>query len=84
MKDNIKEVDRAFLDALFDSDGYEPRGAFLCADEVEGKLVYVAVDNRNGCAFTEEFNIKMYARRWLNGKTSINRWGEILNGDDNA
>ena len=80
MKDDIQEVTREFLDALFDSPDYEPRGAFLCEDEVDGRLVYVAVDNRNGEALTEEFMTKYAARKYLHGNPAINRWGELLNG----
>ena len=79
MKDRIEEVTRAFLDALFDSDDYEPRGLFLCEDEVDGRVVYVAVDNSQGEALTEEFVFKYAARQWLKGKPAINRWGELLN-----
>lgn len=76
---DIVTVSRAFLDELFDSDDYTPRGKFICEDVVNGKIVWVAVDNSNGEALTEEFFMRAHAIKWLNGKEIINRWGEVLN-----
>ena len=79
---DVEIVSRAFLDAMFDSletEDYEPRGMFLCEDEVDGRAVWVAVDNRNGDALTEEFNFKYAAMKWLRGQPTLNRWGELLN-----
>lgn len=76
---DIVTVTRAFLDALFDSDDYTPRGRFLCEDVVKGKIVWVAVDNENGEALTEEFFSRTHAVKWLNGKEIVNRFGEVLN-----
>lgn len=76
---DIVTVTRAFLDALFDSDDYTPRGRFICEDVVKGKIVWVAVDNENGEALTEEFFMRAHAVKWLNGKEIVNRFGEVLN-----
>lgn len=78
----IEVVSREFLDTMFDSldtPDYEPRGLFLCEDTVDGKVVWVAVDNRDGKALTEEFNLKFQARAWLKGRPCINSLGQILN-----
>lgn len=76
---DIVTVTRAFLDELFDSDDYTPRGRFICEDVVNGKIVWVAVDNENGDALTEEFFMRAHAVKWLNGKQTVNRFGEVLN-----
>lgn len=76
---DIVTVTRAFLDELFDSDDYTPRGRFICEDVVNGKIVWVAVDNENGDALTEEFFMRAHAVKWLNGKQIVNRFGEVLN-----
>lgn len=76
---DIVMVTRAFLDELFDSDDYTPRGRFICEDVVNGKIVWVAVDNVNGDALTEEFFMRAHAVKWLNGKQTVNRFGEVLN-----
>lgn len=76
---DIVQVTRAFLDELFDSDDYTPRGRFICEDVVNGKIVWVAVDNVNGDALTEEFFMRAHAVKWLNGKQTVNRFGEVLN-----
>lgn len=79
LTDVIAYVSRAFLDELFDSMDYTPRGKFICRDEVKGKIVWVAVDNSNGEALTEEFFTEAHAKKYLNGKQIVNRWGEVLN-----
>lgn len=76
---DIVAVTRAFLDELFDSDDYTPRGRFICEDVVNGKIVWVAVNNENGDALTEEFFMRAHAVKWLNGKQTVNRFGEVLN-----
>lgn len=76
---DIVTVTRAFLNELFDSDDYTPRGRFICEDVVNGKIVWVAVDNENGDALTEEFFMRAHAVKWLNGKQTVNRFGEVLN-----
>lgn len=76
---DIVTVTRAFLDELFDSDDYTPRGRFICEDVVNGKIVWVAVNNENGDALTEEFFMRAHAVKWLNGKQTVNRFGEVLN-----
>ena len=82
MEYKIETVTRAFLDKLFDSEGekYEPFGLFIAQDEVDGKTVYVAVDNAEGEALTEEFRTRQMAVMWLHGYSVLNRWGEILEG----
>ncbi|MGN1472604.1 MAG: hypothetical protein ACI4WZ_00900 [Eubacteriales bacterium] len=79
--DEIIEVTRPFLKKLFDSDNYEPRGMFVCEDEIDGKTVWTAVDNRNGEALPEEFLTKYAATMWLRGRRIRNRFGELLNKD---
>ena len=79
--DDIKPVDRPFLDKLFDSPDYEPRGMFLCEETIDGQDVWTAVDNRNGEALPEEFLTKYAAKMWLRGKKIRNRYGELLNKD---
>ncbi len=80
MSRDIEVVSRAFLDELFDSEGdkYEPAGRFLCRDEAAGRMIYVAVDNTTGEAFTEEFATRNMATRWLHGKAATNIHGERL------
>lgn len=77
----IEQVDRAFLNRLFDSPDYRPRGMFICEENVEGipHEIYVAVDNRTGEATTEEFNTHYSATMWLRGRKIKNRFGELLN-----
>lgn len=76
---DIVMVSRAFLDELFDSEDYTPRGRFLCEDIVGNKIVWVAVDNERGEALTEEFFKKPHAVDYLNGYECVNRFGEVLN-----
>lgn len=79
--DEIIEVTRPFLNKLFDSPDYEPRGMFVCEDEIDGQDVWTAVDNRNGEALPEEFVTKYAATMWLRGKKIRNQYGELLNKD---
>ena len=81
MIDDVKAVGRPFLDKLFDSPDYEPRGMFLCEETIDGQDIWTAVDNRNGDALTEEFMSKYAANMWLRGKKIRNRYGELLNKD---
>lgn len=76
---NVKLVDRIFLDRLFNSHDYEPRGMFVCAEEICGETVWTAVDNRTGEAFTEEFRTRYAATMWLHGRKIKNIYGELLN-----
>lgn len=80
-KKDIKFVAREFLDALFNCTGkkYTPFGKFVCRDEVNGKVVWVAVDNTHGDAFTEEFAKRKLAVMWLNGYPVTNIQGDPLN-----
>ncbi len=82
MIEKIQTVNREFLNRLFDSPGekYEPIGQFICPDEINGKKIYVAVDNITGDAWTEEFRSHCMATRWLHGKTATNIYGEKLYG----
>lgn len=77
--DNIKLVDRIFLERLFNSDDYEPRGMFVCEEKIGGETVWTAVDNRTGEAFTEEFRTRHAAVMWLHGRKVKNIYGELLN-----
>ena len=79
--DEILLRTRQWIDRLLDSDDYEPRGKFICADEVDGEDVWVAVDNSNGEAITEEFTSRYAATTWLRGRRIRNRFGEMLNAD---
>lgn len=80
-KKDIKFVAREFLDVLFNSPGkkYTPFGKFVCKDEVNGKVVWVAVDNSHGDAYTEEFTKRKNAVMWLHGYPVQNIQGEPLN-----
>ncbi len=80
MMDKIQYVDREFVNTLFSSGGdkYEPKGKFLCKDTSSDRTVYVAVDNTTGDAFTEEFDSRWMATRWLHGKAATNIHGERL------
>ena len=80
-KKDIKFVAREFLDVLFNSPGkkYTPFGKFVCKDEVNGKVVLVAVDNSHGDAYTEEFTKRKNAVMWLHGYPVQNIQGEPLN-----
>ncbi len=77
----IQIVSREFLDALFDCEGskYRPIGKFLCRDVVNGKTVWVAVDNSSGEAFTEEFAYRRNAAKYLHGYPVENIQGDPLN-----
>lgn len=54
---------------------------FVCEEKMEGvpHEIYVAVDNRTGEAITEEFNTYYAATMWLRGRKIKNRFGELLN-----
>lgn len=77
--DNIKLVDRIFLERLFNSDDYKPYGMFVCMENIGGETVWTAVDNRTGEAFTEEFRTRYAATMWLHGRKIKNIYGELLN-----
>lgn len=66
---DYKLILRSALDKILDSPGetYEPRGLFICSDEVDGETVYTAVNNLGGDAITEEFTNRRSAVRWLHG-----------------
>ena len=69
MKPDYKRVSREFLDRVLDSPGetYEPRGLFLCRQEIDGEEVWTAMRNENGEGLTEDFNSRKPAVRWLHG-----------------
>ncbi len=83
MANDIELVSRKFIYRLLDSTGekYEPLGKFICLDidEDGGGVVWTAVDNSTGEAFTEEFTKRGSATRWLHGHPARNRYGEMLN-----
>lgn len=76
MENEIKLVDRDFLNQLFDSEDYEPRGRFICANELNGVVIYTTVFNDTGEADTEEFYTVTAAICWLNGNPAYNIYGE--------
>ena len=82
MAKEIKYVAREFLDALFNcrGDKYRPFGKYICRDELNGKVIWTAVDNSRGEAITEEFAKRKFAVMWLNGQSVTNIYGEKLNG----
>lgn len=56
------EVLHMILDSADREGDYRPLGRFYAK---EGD-VWVAIDNSNGCAWTEEFPSKKAAKAWLN------------------
>ena len=80
---NYKPVDRDrdFINHLINSPGekYEPIGKYICEDDVNGTIIWTAVDNSTGDAGTEEFGSRMMAVRWLHGYKAKNIYGEVLN-----
>ena len=62
-------MSREFLDRVLDSPGesYEPRGLFLCRQEIDGEEVWTAMRNENGEGLTEDFKSRKPAVRWLHG-----------------
>lgn len=78
--DKIQIITRKYANSILASTGkiYQPLGKYLVADEVEGRLIWTAIDNSSGEAWTEEFFTKTAATRWLHGYASRNRFGEML------
>ena len=78
---DYKSVNRDFIDRLINSTGakYEPIGKYLCEEEINGTIIWTAVDNGTGDAWTEEFGNRMMAVRWLHGYRVRNIYGEVLN-----
>ena len=68
-KAEYTRVSREFLDRVLDSTGetYEPRGLFLCGQEIDGEEVWTAMRNENGEGLTEDFKSRKPAVRWLHG-----------------
>ncbi len=68
-KTEYTRVSREFLDRVLDSSGesYEPRGLFLCRQEIDGEEVWTAMRNENGEGLTEDFKSRKPAVRWLHG-----------------
>lgn len=68
-KSEYTRVSREFLDRVLDSPGesYEPRGLFLCRQEIDGEEVWTAMRNENGEGLTEDFKSRKPAVRWLHG-----------------
>lgn len=77
MKPDYKIISRKYANHILDSPGkkYEPYGKFIVEDEVDGAVVWVAIDNSDGEAYTEEFNTRNTAVRWLHGFSAIDRFG---------
>jgi hypothetical protein len=61
------QVTPAELSAIIET--REPRGLFFAPDNQSGK--YVAVDNRNGEAWTEEFPTERRAIKWLDNEDNV-------------
>ena len=78
---DIKKIDRPDLDRLLASPGekYEPFGLFLCPDDVGNAVIWTAVDNSTGEAWTEEFGGRNTAVKWLHGYAVKNIYGEMVN-----
>jgi hypothetical protein len=72
---DYKMLTREELDEILDSPGdtYEPRGLFVCWDQVDGQDVWTAVNNINGDAVTDEFIDRRSAVRWLHGYPVLDR-----------
>ena len=74
---DIKRLDRPDLNRFLET--HEPRGKYICEDDVSGTIIWTAVDNSTGDAWTEEFGSRMMAMRWLHGYRVRNIYGEVLN-----
>lgn len=61
------EVTTAELSAIIET--REPRGLFFAPDNQSGN--YVAVDNKNGEAWTEEFPTERKAIKWLENEENV-------------
>lgn len=63
----VVEISRKKMNKILDSPGetYEPRGLFLCVENVGGVAVYTAMRNIDGEGMTEDFTTHMAAVRWL-------------------
>lgn len=66
---DYKYITREALDMMLDSPGetYEPRGLFICWQEIDGQNVWTAMRNENGEGLTEDFKTKRSAVLWLHG-----------------
>ena len=74
---DYKSVDRDFIDRLINY--RKPIGKYICEDDVNGTIIWTAIDNSTGDAWTEEFGSRMMAVRWLHGYRAKNIYGEVLN-----
>ncbi len=81
-KDKIKVISRESANKILDSTGekYTPLGRYLVPDEVNREIIWTAIDNSTGEAWTEEFTSRMSASRWLNGHTAVDRFGKKHEG----
>lgn len=63
----VAEISREKMNEILDSPGetYEPRGLFLCTENVGGVAVYTAMRNTDGGGLTEDFTTHRAAVRWL-------------------
>lgn len=77
MKPDYKIISKEYANRILDSPGekYEPLGKYLVEDTVDGITVWVAIDNSRGEAWTEEFNSRRSAVRWLHGLPATDRFG---------
>jgi len=74
--DEIIEVGPLLANSIIKS--RKPYGKFWCSEELDlsNNLVYIAIDNRTGDAWTEEFHDKEKMLAWLRGDTEIDFWEE--------
>jgi len=63
MISDIKKITSEEADKIIET--REPRGLFYTISQVEGKRVYVGIDNRDGDAWTEDFKSLGACKRWL-------------------
>ncbi len=82
MKNDIQLITREYANKILDSTGkkYKPLGLFLISDEEDGETIWTAIDNSTGDAWTEEFDTRNRAVRWLHGHPTTDRFGNKLSG----
>lgn len=72
----VVEISREEMNKILDGPGetYEPRGLFLCVENVGGVAVHTAMRNIDGEGLTEDFTTHMAAVRWLHNLTVSERY----------
>lgn len=73
----ITEEEAHELLSSCDNDPVEckPFGKFFVKEFHSGNMIYVAIDNEIGCAWTEEFNTKEECFKYLWGDPCVDRFG---------